>query len=134
MLYWSTATVLVYDITNLQSFLYVTEMLREIKRERPNHVCLLLGNKTDLSHMREVSSHSVDQLIADYTNCIHSEVSAATCDYLSFSDTFQQLFTLSKNENSKSGVKRRRSLVDMAKAFGTLLRSASTKHTGNKSS
>lgn len=125
--------VLVYDTTSLQSFHFATEILKDVKKEKPNHAILLLGNKTDLEHQREVSVSEAKDLSEHYSNCLTCEVSAASSDYTEISDIFQQLFSLSQTIKAKATVKRRRSFVDMAKAFGTLLRSGSTKHTEPKS-
>ncbi|XP_067951052.1 ras-related and estrogen-regulated growth inhibitor-like [Watersipora subatra] len=131
-LYWSSAIVIVYDVTSSRSFSYAADLLKDIKREKPNHICLLLGNKTDLSHEREVTNSSAADLGNTYANCLSAEISAASSDHTEISATFQPLFTLCKTVVPKPAVKRRRSIVDMAKAFSTLLRSGSTKHSETK--
>lgn len=133
-LYWSSAVVLVYDITNMQSYQHAADFLRDIKQERPNHPCLLLGNKIDLEHQREITLTEVEHLTSHYSNCLHAEVSAVDSEHDNIHSTFQQLFRLSQTIVVKSEVKRRRSIVDMAKAFSTLLRSGSTKHSDSKTS
>lgn len=133
-LYWSSAIVITYDVTNKHSYSYACSILEDIKHERPQHACLLLGNKIDLEHQRDVENDEAASFVSKFTNCIHMELSAATSDHSDILDIFRQLSTLSRFAASKSstGIKRRRSIVDMAKAFGTMLRSGSSKSPDGK--
>ncbi len=51
----AVGALLVYDVTNMQSFQHVSDWLRELKQfADANIVILLVGNKTDLKDKREV--------------------------------------------------------------------------------
>lgn len=53
----SSVAVIVYDITDRQSFLNSSKWIDEVRSERGNDVVIMLvGNKTDLSDRRQVSS------------------------------------------------------------------------------
>ena len=55
MLFRSVAVV-VYDITNLNSFQQTKKWVSDVRKERENEVVVfLVGNKTDLVDMRQVS-------------------------------------------------------------------------------
>ena len=51
----AVGALLVYDITNIQSFYNTSAWLKEIKTYADNNIVILLvGNKTDLKDKREV--------------------------------------------------------------------------------
>jgi len=125
-LYWSSAVILVYDITNSQSYQYATDLLKDIKHEKPNHPCVLLGNKTDLEHNRSVSQSCASDFVSHYSNCLHVELSAASSDFSSLSNTFENLFSLSLLVKRKP-IKRRKSFVDVAKAISNMLKSSTSR-------
>mmetsp|Transcript_7269 Transcript_7269/g.11528 ORF Transcript_7269/g.11528 Transcript_7269/m.11528 type:complete len:214 (-) Transcript_7269:591-1232(-) len=52
----SSVAVIVYDVTNRQSFMNVAKWLEEVRAERGTDVIIMLvGNKTDLNDKRQVS-------------------------------------------------------------------------------
>lgn len=52
----SSVAVIVYDITNRNSFMNTTKWIDDVRTERGNDVVMMLvGNKTDLSDKRQVS-------------------------------------------------------------------------------
>jgi GTPase SAR1 family protein len=54
---WADAYVVVYSITDKQSFEYAQEVLKDLPNLRPDSTLpvTLLANKLDLVHLREVS-------------------------------------------------------------------------------
>ncbi|GLI60482.1 hypothetical protein VaNZ11_002641 [Volvox africanus] len=57
----SSVAVVVYDITNRQSFLNTARWIQEVRTERGNDVIIfLVGNKTDLVDKRQVSIEEGD--------------------------------------------------------------------------
>lgn len=53
----STVAVVVYDITNPSSFQETTKWIQDVRRERGEEVVIVLvGNKTDLSSAKQVST------------------------------------------------------------------------------
>ena len=52
----STVVVIVYDITNINSFNNVQKWLEDVKNQRGDDVIIaILGNKTDLEENREIA-------------------------------------------------------------------------------
>ncbi|KAI7692950.1 Ras-related protein Rab-6A [Sarcoptes scabiei] len=53
----STVAVVVYDITNANSFLQTSKWIDDVRTERGNNVIIMLvGNKTDLQDKRQISA------------------------------------------------------------------------------
>merc|ERR1719197_1574258 len=53
----SSGAIVVYDITNRASFLNTTKWIEDVRNERGNDVVIVLvGNKTDLTDRRQVST------------------------------------------------------------------------------
>ncbi|XP_026328249.1 ras-related and estrogen-regulated growth inhibitor-like protein [Hyposmocoma kahamanoa] len=87
---WADACLLVYSVTDRSSFEYATEVLSALKRAPPNggspaHSAggaaaqmplALLGNKTDLDHLRQVPTKEGQTLSATY-GASFSEASVA---------------------------------------------------------
>lgn len=68
--------IVVYDITNCDSFVNVKQWLHEIDRYGSENVdVLLVGNKSDMSHKREVT-YEQGQEFADSIRCKFVETSA----------------------------------------------------------
>ena len=58
----SSVAVIVYDITDRASFLNSSKWIEEVRTERGNDVVIMLvGNKTDLSDRRQVSSEEGEE-------------------------------------------------------------------------
>lgn len=57
--YWADACVVVYDITNRTSFMQASELLQKVQQLRSQISVVLLGNKSDLEHLRQVTNHSI---------------------------------------------------------------------------
>lgn len=56
----SSVAVVVYDITNRQSFVNTAKWVDDVRAERGNDVIIVLvGNKTDLSDKRSVVAHDL---------------------------------------------------------------------------
>eukprot|EP00073_Rattus_norvegicus_P036197 XP_008761640.1 PREDICTED: ras-related and estrogen-regulated growth inhibitor-like protein isoform X1 [Rattus norvegicus] len=82
-LHWADGFVIVYDISNRPSFAFAKALIYRI-REPPMTHCkrvmepavVLVGNKQDLCHMREVGWDEGQKLATDY-RCQFCELSAA---------------------------------------------------------
>merc|ERR1719446_876043 len=62
----SSVAVVVYDVTNQASFLNTSKWIDEVRTERGNDVVIMLvGNKTDLSDRRAVSSEEGETKAAE---------------------------------------------------------------------
>ena len=74
------ATIVVFDITNFDSFINVKFWLEEVDKNNNcpsdhKHPILLLGNKTDLKSKRFVSAEMVEELVIKH-GLLYAEVSA----------------------------------------------------------
>lgn len=76
---WSSALVVVYSITDRGSFLIANHILEIVHKLKPlsSGCTLLLGNKSDLKHFRQVEKREAKRLAKDYgvhfTECSASE-------------------------------------------------------------
>jgi len=72
----STVAVVVYDITNANSFQQVNKWIEDVRAERGNDVIIMLvGNKTDLQDKRQVSMEEGERK-AQELNVMFIETSA----------------------------------------------------------
>lgn len=58
-IYWADACVVVYDITNRTSMTHAAELLQRVLQLRSQMPIVLLGNKSDLEHLRQVRLYSI---------------------------------------------------------------------------
>jgi len=77
---WADGFVLVYSITDRSSFNYVKQVWQHVQDLRGTHgkevPMVLLGNKGDMVHLRQVSSEEGEILAKDF-DCNFGEVAAA---------------------------------------------------------
>ncbi|XP_051506240.1 ras-related protein Rab-6A-like isoform X4 [Xyrauchen texanus] len=72
----STIAVVVYDITNLNSFQQTSKWIDDVRTERGSDVIIMLvGNKTDLADKRQVSLEAAEKKARDL-NVMYIETSA----------------------------------------------------------
>ncbi|KAK6168850.1 hypothetical protein SNE40_020022 [Patella caerulea] len=109
----ANAFVVVYNVADGQSFYHAKYQIERLRRnkETSNIPILLLGNKTDLEHLRDVHVNEVRQTALCF-NCKLYEVSAAE-DYQAINVAFRELIvqaSIVDNQYTKP-VKRRRSIL-----------------------
>lgn len=81
--------LLVYDISKLGSFELVKSFLTDLKtRAEPDCVFILVGNKTDLEHKREVSQEEAKRFAAD--NGLYF-IETSACKHYKVNEAFDQL-------------------------------------------
>ncbi|KAM9498416.1 ras-related protein Rab-6A-like isoform 2-T2 [Salvelinus alpinus] len=74
----SAAAVVVYDITNVNSFQQTTKWIDDVRTERGSDVIIMLvGNKTDLADKRQITTEEGEQR-AKELNVLFIETSAKT--------------------------------------------------------
>uniref|UniRef100_A0A1A8FJ00 RAB6C, member RAS oncogene family n=1 Tax=Nothobranchius korthausae TaxID=1143690 RepID=A0A1A8FJ00_9TELE len=74
----SAAAVVVYDITNVNSFQQTTKWIDDVRTERGTDVIIMLvGNKTDLADKRQITTEEGEQR-AKEMNVLFVETSAKT--------------------------------------------------------
>ncbi|CAM9161168.1 unnamed protein product [Scytosiphon promiscuus] len=72
----AAAAIVVYDVTNKESFNGAKSWVKELQRRGdPNVIIALAGNKADLEHRRQVQSEEARQYAED-NGLIHMETSA----------------------------------------------------------
>lgn len=82
LLGWADGLVLVYSITDRASFTYIKQVFNHIQEVRNSQgkdrevPMVILGNKGDMVHLRQVSSEEGEILSKDY-DCNFCEVAAA---------------------------------------------------------
>ncbi|XP_951915.1 small GTP-binding protein, Rab family, putative [Theileria annulata] len=92
----SSSAIVVYDITNRESFDRTRQWIKDIKDMRGDKaVIVVVGNKTDLLDKRTVSFEE-GQSLANEMNCFFRETSAKN------GDNVQELFTLVATELLKT--------------------------------
>lgn len=97
----ATGALLVYDITREETFQSLKRWLEEARRNaNENMVIMLIGNKSDLQHKRQVSKER-GEAFARENGLIFMETSAKTDDNVetAFTNTAKQVY-----ENIKTGV------------------------------
>lgn len=73
----SSVAIVVYDVTNRDSFKATSKWVEDVRAERGNEVVIaLVGNKTDISDKREVSTEEGEQRAQEYNNVMFIETSA----------------------------------------------------------
>lgn len=84
-IYGAHACIMCYDITNVDSFMDLEDWYRLVKKSFKDEklpMCVLLGNKTDLNHMKVVKDTVAHRFASE--NSMHEHaVSAKTGDKVS---------------------------------------------------
>ena len=118
------AIVVVYSIVDRRSLKRAQDILDSVSGQtRPNVPVLLLGNKTDLEHLRQVSRDDVVLMTHQY-RCRHCEVSVAE-SYRAVDGPMQELLTtgLETRRSRLSPLKRRKSLFEnVSRRLGNVFR------------
>ncbi|XP_078000560.1 ras-related and estrogen-regulated growth inhibitor-like [Glandiceps talaboti] len=106
---WAEAFLLVYSITDKTSFDHIERLWSEIKTQKPSNVmaAILVGNKNDLKHYRQVTMNDGDRL-ADVIGCPFYEVSAMDGQQIPlvnelFRNTVRELRTKKTENMSRKG-------------------------------
>ena len=73
----SAVAIVVFDVTRRHTFDKIESWLKDINDLNSYIHILIVGNKIDLQHRRQVSTHEGEQLANKY-NCIYLETSAKT--------------------------------------------------------
>lgn len=99
---WADGILLVYSITDRQSFNYIKRAKIEIQSDMVS--LSLVGNKVDMIHLRQVSADEGDILAKDF-DCKFSELSAAE-NVVQVADVFHELCrdVLSARRKSKQSL------------------------------
>ena len=82
--------VIVYDVTDKESFEAVNGYRDKINERRPNVPILLVGNKSDLSTKRKVSPEEGKEFAEEH-NMLFAETSAKNDEYQTLQKAFTEL-------------------------------------------
>ncbi|XP_044752379.1 ras-related and estrogen-regulated growth inhibitor-like protein [Coccinella septempunctata] len=120
-IYWADACVVVYDITCRDSLTHAAELLQRVAQLRSQMPIVLLGNKCDLEHLRQVEEVE-GRTVAIQNNCQFHEVSV--------SENSRAIYTsidsiLNECRSVQSTQKPRK--FSVSKMIGTLIGSANGK-------
>ena len=120
---WADAFVVVYDICNRNSFVKAHDLLDTLHEKKSPFLVpvLLMGNKEDLDHRREVGVDEGHEMALELS-CQFYEVSAADA-YMPINIAFQALLRDAKiTQSHRSTILRRRrsSLLTMSKKLGSI--------------
>lgn len=86
----SHAIFLTFDLTDLESFEYIKNFIREYQVLFPEYACFfLVGNKNDLNDERAVGQNDIDQFVNDEKNNISSYFSVSAKTGFGVNDMFQ---------------------------------------------
>lgn len=112
----SNGAILVYDITDKESFQKVKNWVKELKKMLGSDICLVIaGNKFDLERERNVSSNEAEEY-AKQVGATHFNTSAKlnqnveevffdlTRRMMAHADELEHLSTLTKTSNSRGNV------------------------------
>ncbi|KAG8430113.1 hypothetical protein GDO86_018455, partial [Hymenochirus boettgeri] len=99
---WADGFILVYSICNRDSFNVVRQQLqriRQMKKRRGPSPVIIVGNKRDLQHRREISSEE-GRMLALSSGCGFFEISAAETYHGSLLVFHQLLETVRENRSA----------------------------------
>lgn len=117
-IYWADASVIVYDITCRNSFTQASDMLQKVLHLRSQMPTILLGNKADLEHLRQVEE-TEGRTVAIQNNCQFFEVSVAEN-----SSTIYSAFDTILNECRSVQASHKTRKFSVSKMIGTLIGTA----------
>lgn len=124
---WADGCIIVYSITDRQSFQYAVEALENLQKLRSvaSVPVTLLGNKADLEHLREVEENE-GRGAALRNGCQFYEVSVAE----NSADLYQAFETLLNEIKGQVGSKSRK--FSVTKMIGTLIGGGNSKGQGQQ--
>lgn len=124
-IYWADACLVVYDITSRNSLNHAVELLQRVQQLRSQIPIVLLGNKCDLEHLREVDE--IDgRTVAVQHGCQFHEISVAENSPTIYSSVDMILTECRQLQSTQKSRK-----FSVSKMIGTLIGSANGKGTPN---
>eukprot|EP01156_Anaeramoeba_ignava_P022365 Anaeramoba_ignava/c20597_g1_i1.p2 GENE.c20597_g1_i1~~c20597_g1_i1.p2 ORF type:complete len:114 (-),score=43.93 c20597_g1_i1:79-420(-) len=109
--------MIVYDVTNEETFEHISTWFQEIKSNAPEDVVIMIvGNKTDLEERRAVSYQKGQKLAGSY-GCLFGEMSAKTG--INVRESFTQMASQALKLQKKSKKKPKQKEVSFTKKTST---------------
>jgi Ras-related protein Rab-8A len=107
------AIVIVYDVTNKQSFSHLTYWVSQVAEQRHEHppICVIVGNKSDMVEQRTVGDIE-GRRFAEANGCLFAETSAYTGRGVSqlFVELAERILTKQQQQQEEEAAQ---SLVDL---------------------
>ncbi|CAG9865017.1 unnamed protein product, partial [Phyllotreta striolata] len=120
-IHWADACMVVYDITCQNSFKQAGDMLQRALNLRSNMPTVLLGNKADLEHLRQVEELD-GRTLAVQNNCQFFEVSVAensSAIYTAFDSVLNDCRSIQSSHKTRK--------FSVSKMIGTLIGTGNNK-------
>ena len=129
---WAEGFMFVYDITNENSVSQIESLKNKIESIRSSRsFCLIVvGNKNDLEHCREVEREKVDCIASKLCAACHVNCSASGPKNevrVAFEELCRQVALL-RQKSAQKRVRRRSSLSQMGKGLKMLVQTGKTKN------
>ncbi|KAK4290069.1 hypothetical protein Pmani_037014 [Petrolisthes manimaculis] len=119
-LQWAEAFVVVYAINNKQSYSQAANTLQELNERRPSASVLVLGNKSDLGHLREVEEVEARTLALNHSARFSELSTAESCAPVSdVLNSFLKDVKSQRNGNQNNSPKLRK--ISVTKMLGSLI-------------
>ncbi|KAI4464916.1 ras-like family member 11 [Holotrichia oblita] len=126
-IYWADACIVVYDVTSRDSLNHAVELLQRVQQLRSQILTVLLGNKCDLEHLREVEE--IDgRTVGVQHGCQFYEISVAENSPTIYSAVDTVLTECRQLHSTQKSRK-----FSVSKMLGTLIGSTNTKGQQNTS-
>lgn len=131
---WADAFIIVYSICDRRTFSAVPKYIEVVQDTKPYVPVLLVGNKTDLEHGRQVSRDEADDVAMEY-GCQFHEVSAAECP-VQVINVFNKLIREAKlmSQRRCSRDRRKNSLGKISKVISAMFGRSSNNNNNKDSS
>ncbi|XP_069182443.1 ras-related and estrogen-regulated growth inhibitor-like protein [Procambarus clarkii] len=120
-LQWAEAFVVVYAITDKHSYRWAANTLQELSERRPSASVLMMGNKSDLGHLREVEEVEARSLALTHSARFSEVSTAESCTTVSqVLDGFIKEVKAQRNGNQSGGSPKLRK-ISVTKMLGSLI-------------
>ena len=90
----------VFDLTNKNSLISISEWVKDVKEKKPDIKMLILGNKDDLKN-KQISEEEINETLEEYNISKYIRVSAK--NGTNIEKAFEEMINLFENDNNEKG-------------------------------
>ena len=90
----------VFDLTNKNSLISISEWVKDVKEKKPDIKMLILGNKDDLKN-KQISEEEINETLEEYNISKYIRVSAK--NGTNIEKAFEEMIDLFENNNNEQG-------------------------------
>ena len=90
----------VFDLTNKNSLISISQWMKDIKEKKPDIKILVLGNKDDLKN-KQISEEEINETLEEYNISKYIRVSAK--NGTNIEKAFEEMINLFENDNNEKG-------------------------------